>query len=77
MLSPAGGWNHIPRNWKANTAIVTLGIIGMVAFSYTVGEKVTFQSNTQVDDETISRWNLAAKKARESAAIKDASGSSD
>jgi uncharacterized protein GlcG (DUF336 family) len=75
-LSPSGGWNHIPRNWKDNTAIVLLGIVGVSVFGYAVGEKATYVSNTRVDDETIGRWNLAAKKAREAAAIEKASGSS-
>lgn len=38
------------------------------------GETIKVKSNQEVDDETIARWNNAARKSRESAAISRVAG---
>lgn len=46
-----------------------------IAFvGYKFGEAIKVKSNDEVSDETIARWNAAAKKSRESAAISQAAG---
>lgn len=43
---------------------------------YKFGEAIKVKSNAEVSDETIARWNAAAKKSRENEAIKKAAGDS-
>lgn len=74
--SPAGGWNFIPKNWKPNTAVVLAGLAGVAVVSWAVGSRLQYQSNSEKDDKTVERWNAAARRARQEAAIKQAHGSS-
>lgn len=43
---------------------------------YKFGEAIKVKSNAEVSDETIARWNAAAKKSREASAISQAAGDS-
>lgn len=36
MWSPAGGWYAQPGNWKANTAVMGLAIVGIVAATWSL-----------------------------------------
>jgi len=47
-------------------------LVSIAAWKF--GERITVQSSHEVDDDTITRWNNAAKKSRESAAIAKVSG---
>lgn len=44
----------------------------MSVAGYKFGEAIKVKSNEEVDDETIARWNEAAKKKREALASKAA-----
>ena len=39
VWSPAGGWYAQPHNWKSNTAIMSLVIIGFTAFFWKIGSE--------------------------------------
>ncbi|VVT55389.1 uncharacterized protein SAPINGB_P004572 [Magnusiomyces paraingens] len=73
--SPAGGWFFIPKNAKSNLAILSLATFAISYVGYKFSEATQVQSNTEVDDATIARWNAAAKKSREASAIAKAAGS--
>lgn len=73
--SPSGGWYFIPKNWKPNTAVALGGLAVAAALSAFVGAKLQYQANTAETDETIAKWNAAAAKARQTAAVKEAGGS--
>jgi hypothetical protein len=36
VWSPAGGWYAQPANWRANTAIMTATIVGIVAVTWSI-----------------------------------------
>lgn len=36
VWSPAGGWYAQPGNWKANTAVMGLAIVGIVAATWSL-----------------------------------------
>lgn len=72
--SPSGGWFFTPKNYKANTLVITAGLVGVSLLAYAYGEKVGVQANTSIDDDTIAKWNSAAKKARESSAVSKVHG---
>lgn len=40
VWSPAGGWYAQPANWKANTAIVGLVTVGLIATAWTISAKI-------------------------------------
>lgn len=42
--------------------------------TYFIGKRSTIIANKEYDDETIARWNAAAKKARESSAKSEVTG---
>ncbi|CAN6617874.1 hypothetical protein TRVA0_007S00958 [Trichomonascus vanleenenianus] len=73
-LSPSGGWFFIPKNWKFNTVVIGAGTLLVAAVTYELGERTTYKSNTEYDDETIARWNKAARQAREASAIASVTG---
>lgn len=47
-----------------------MGILSVAGYKF--GEAIKVKSNEEVDDETIARWNEAARKKRESMALKEA-----
>ena len=40
VWSPAGGWYAQPTNWKANTAIASTVIVGIVAMCWKVSAEI-------------------------------------
>lgn len=37
VWSPAGGWYAQPANWKANTAVMGVVVIGITAIAWNIG----------------------------------------
>ncbi|CDO57879.1 conserved hypothetical protein [Geotrichum candidum] len=72
--SPSGGWWYTPKNANTNLLYISLGMTLVSIAAWKFGERITVQSSHEVDDDTITRWNNAAKKSRESAAIAKVSG---
>ncbi|CAF9912767.1 MAG: hypothetical protein GOMPHAMPRED_007765 [Gomphillus americanus] len=40
VWSPAGGWYGQPANWKANTAIMSVVIIGFIGLSFKISAEL-------------------------------------
>lgn len=72
--SPSGGWWHTPRNYRANLAWIGLGMVLASVAGWRFSERITVRSNTEVDDETVARWNAAARESRRAAAVAKAAG---
>jgi hypothetical protein len=53
---------------------IAIGALAVSFITYRLGERSKVVANTEYDDETIARWNSAARKARESSAITKVTG---
>jgi len=62
VWSPAGGWWTRPSNWKANTAILFAGILGVSYGVWTVSADKEYRYNEPIRPIPSMRW---AKQYRE------------
>lgn len=72
--SPSGGWWHTPKNYRANLVYISLGMFALSVVGWRFNDTIKVTSNREVDDDTIERWNKAARKSREAAAVTKAAG---
>ncbi|ODQ82808.1 hypothetical protein BABINDRAFT_11173 [Babjeviella inositovora NRRL Y-12698] len=59
--SPTGGWNNTPKNYKVNTLVLGGIAVAFMAFGKLVESQVVFDRAAVHSQETVDKWNAAAK----------------
>ncbi|ODV93988.1 hypothetical protein PACTADRAFT_4881 [Pachysolen tannophilus NRRL Y-2460] len=60
LVSPTGGWNFTPANWRMNTVFALVGFAACSGVLYALGEKYVYNPRLEYEEEDVLRWNEAA-----------------